>query len=489
MDFIGNIADLLWGNPLTYFILIASLLFSITTRFVQIRHFKNMLRSMFRGKSSDEGISPFQAFTLALSGRVGTGNIAGVATAIALGGPGAVFWMWIMAFFGAATVFVESTLAQIYKEKKDGQFRGGPAFYIEKGTGFRWFGVLFAIATIIAVGVFDAGLQANTIALGFENAFGTSRIITAVFLVGILGFIIIGGIKRIAHVAQIVVPFMAAGYIIVALIIMIMNIDLVPTIFTLIFKSAFALDSTFGGLIGAAIAWGVRRGIYSNEAGMGTGAHAAAAAEVDHPVEQGLVQSFSVYIDTIIVCSVTAFIILVSGIYNVQDSSGEYVVNYAGDVEDSAFTQLSVDHVLPGFGGPFLAVALLFFAFTTIMAFYYMAETNITYLMGDKNAKWPINIMKIVMLAAVFITCFRTSEAAWIMVDFSLGIMTWMNMVALVLLYKPVMAVLKDYEQQLKTGNKLTFNPFKLGIKNAHYWESRVTDAEEEEISEGKDIS
>lgn len=474
MDFIGKIADLLWGNPLTYFILIGSLLFTIMTRFVQVRHFKNMLRTMFRGKSSDAGISPFQAFTLALSGRVGTGNIAGVATAIALGGPGAVFWMWLMAFLGAATVFVESTLAQMYKVKKDGQFRGGPAFYIEKGTGLRWFGVLFAIATIVAVGVFDAGLQANTIALGFENAFGTNRLVTGIFLVVVLGIIIVGGTKRIANVAQVVVPFMAAGYIIVALIIMIMNIHVVPEVFALIFKSAFALDSTFGGLIGAAIAWGVRRGIYSNEAGMGTGAHAAAAAEVDHPVEQGLVQSFSVYIDTIIVCSVTAFIILISGVYNVQDPSGEYVVNYAGEVEDSSFTQLSVDNVLPGFGAPFLAIALFFFAFTTIMAFYYMAETNIAYLMKNKNSKWPINFMKFVMLAAVFITCFRTSEAAWIMVDFSLGIMTWMNMIALVLLFKPVMAALKDYEQQLLTGSKLTFNPLKLGIKNADYWENEI---------------
>ncbi len=489
MDVISYIADLLWGNPLTYFILIGSLLFTTFTRFVQVRHFKNMLRTMFRGKSSDAGISPFQAFTLALSGRVGTGNIAGVATAIALGGPGAVFWMWLMAFFGAATVFVESTLAQIYKTKKDGQFRGGPAFYIEKGTGLRWFGILFAIATIIAVGVFDAGLQANTIALGFENAFGMNRLITGIILVGILGFIIIGGTKRIAYVAQVVVPFMAAGYIVVALIIMILNVDLVPSVFALIFKSAFALDSTFGGLIGAAIAWGVRRGIYSNEAGMGTGAHAAAAAEVDHPVEQGLVQSFSVYIDTIIVCSVTAFIILVSGIYNVQDSNGEYVVNHAGEVEDSSFTQLSVDHVLPGFGSPFLAIALFFFAFTTIMAFYYMAETNITYLMKDKETKLPINIMKFVMLSAVFITCFRTSEAAWIMVDFSLGIMTWMNMIALVLLFKPVMAALKDYVQQLKTGKPLLFNPLKVGIKNADYWEDEIKRKENDILPDEKEIS
>ncbi|MGM8212509.1 alanine/glycine:cation symporter family protein [Virgibacillus sp. W0430] len=483
MELISKITDLLWASPLTYFILIGSLIFSIMTRFTQVRHFKNMVRTMFRGKSSESGISPFQAFTLALSGRVGTGNIAGVATAIALGGPGAVFWMWIVAIFGAATVFVESTLSQIYKVKVDGQFRGGPAYYIEKGTGLRWFGVLFAIATIMAVGIFDAGLQANTIALGFENAFGMNRIVTGVILVLILGFIIIGGIKRIAHVAQVVVPFMAVAYIITALIIMIVNIDAVPAVFGLIFKSAFALDSTFGGLVGAAIAWGVRRGIYSNEAGMGTGAHASAAAEVDHPVEQGLVQSFSVYIDTIIVCSVTAFIILVSGIYNVQDDNGNYIVNQAGEVEDSSFTQLSVDSILPGFGSPFIAIALLFFAFTTIMAFYYMAETNVVYLMKNRNTKWPMAALKVVMLASVFITCLRTSDAAWILVDFGLGIMTWMNMIALVLLFRPVMSALKDYEAQIKTGKKLTFNPQKLGIKNATFWEDEQERNEQKKIS------
>lgn len=441
-----------------------------------------MIKTMFKGKSSESGISPFQAFTLALSGRVGTGNIAGVATAIALGGPGAVFWMWLVAIFGAATVFVESTLSQIYKEKINGQFRGGPAYYIEKGTGLRWFGVLFAISTILAVGIFDAGLQANTIALSFENAFGLDRIVTGIILVILLGIIIIGGIKRIAQVAQIVVPFMAVAYMITAIIIMILNMDAVPAVFGLIFKSAFAIDSTFGGLVGAAISWGVRRGIYSNEAAMGTGAHAAAAAEVDHPVEQGLVQSFSVYIDTIIVCSVTAFIILVSGVYNVQDSEGNDVVNYAGDVEDSSFTQLSVDHMIPGFGSPFIAIALLFFAFTTIMAFYYMAETNVVYLMRNKNTKWPMAALKIVMLASVFITTLRTSDAAWVMVDFGLGIMTWLNMIALVLLFKPAMSALKDYEAQLKTGEKLSFDPLKLGIKNATYWEENKSDKKDEKI-------
>lgn len=483
MEWIATITDLLWASPLVYVMIIGSLIFTIFTRFVQFRHFKNMIRIMFYGKASETGISPFQALTLALSGRVGTGNIAGVATAIAFGGPGAVFWMWLIALFGAATVFVESTLSQIYKVKVGGQYRGGPAYYIEKGIGFRWYGVIFAIATIIAVGVFDSGLQANTIALSFENAFGINRAVTGIFLAALLGFIIIGGVKRISSVAQVVVPFMAIGYLLVALIIMILNIDAVPAVFALIFKSAFAFDATFGGIIGAAIAYGVRRGIYSNEAGMGTGAHASAAAEVNHPVEQGLVQAFSVYIDTLVVCSITAFIILTSGIYNVQDSEGNYIVQHAGEVESSSFTQLSVDHVLPGFGSPFVAIAILFFAFTTIMAFYYMAETNVVYLMKGKNPKWPLTILKIVMMASVFITCLRTSDAAWLMVDFGLGIMTWLNMIALFLLIKPTLIALKDYDAQLSAGGKLSFDPVKLGIKNATFWEKKNATIETEKVS------
>lgn len=483
MEFISLITELLWASPLIYFMIIGSLIFTVVTRFVQFRHLKNMIRIMFQGKSSDTGISSFQAFTLALSGRVGTGNIAGVATAIALGGPGAVFWMWIIALFGAATVFIESTLSQIYKVKVGGEYRGGPAYYIEKGTGLKWYGIIFALSLIVGVALFDSGLQANTIALGFENAFGMSRILTGIILAALLGIIIIGGTKRIANVAQYVVPFMAAAYIIVALIMMFMNLEAVPAVFGLIFSSAFGLDSTFGGIIGAAIAYGVRRGIYSNEAGMGTGAHAAAAAEVNHPVEQGLVQAFSVYIDTLIVCSVTAFIILGSGVYNVEDGNGNYIMNNAGDVEHSSFTQLSVDAVMPGFGSPFVAIALFFFAFTTIMAFYYMAETNVIYLMRNNIRKWPITLLKVVMLTSVFLTCLRTSDTAWLMVDFGLGIMTWLNMVALFLLIKPALTALKDYDAQLKEGKMLTFNPRKLGIKNATYWEDKNEEKQEEKIS------
>lgn len=216
---------------------------------------------------------------------------------------------------------------------------------------------------------------------------------------------------------------------------------------------------------------------------MGTGAHASAAAEVNHPVEQGLVQAFSVYIDTLVVCSITAFIILTSGIYNVQDSEGNYIVQHAGEVESSSFTQLSVDHVLPGFGSPFVAIAILFFAFTTIMAFYYMAETNVVYLMKGKNPKWPLTILKIVMMASVFITCLRTSDAAWLMVDFGLGIMTWLNMIALFLLIKPTLIALKDYDAQLSAGGKLSFDPVKLGIKNATFWEKKNATIETEKVS------
>lgn len=482
LDFINGINDLLWSSSLVYIILFVGVMFTVLTRFSQVRHFKNMLHAMFRKRSSEAGITPFQAFTLALSGRIGTGNIAGVATAIALGGPGAVFWMWVTATLGAATVFAESTLAQIFKVKKDGQFRGGPAYYIEKGTGMRWIGILFAISMIIALCIFDAGLQANTIALSLENAFGMNRIGTGVVIVALLGFIIMGGVRRIANFAQIVVPFMAVAYLLVAVVIMIMNISAVPEVFALIVNSAFAFDSTFGGLIGAAVAWGVRRGIYSNEAGMGTGAHAAAAAEVDHPVEQGLVQAFSVYIDSLIVCSITAFIILISGMYSVKDAAGNFIINNVGQAEDSSFAQLAVDHALPGFGSPFIAVSLFFFAFTTIMAFYYMAETNIAYLMRDRDQRWPLRIVKSMFLISVFFTSQWTSDAAWTMVDFGLGIMTWINILVLIFLVKPVLAALRDYEQQIKTGHKLTFNPIKLGIKNADYWEKEYKDAEDKSV-------
>jgi alanine or glycine:cation symporter, AGCS family len=468
---IGWINGILWSSPMIYGALGVGLLFSILTRFLQVRHIKDMFKLMFKGKSSDAGVSSFQALSLALSGRVGTGNIAGTATAIAFGGPGAVFWMWMIAFIGASSAFIESTLAQIYKEKQDGEYRGGPAYYIEKGIGWKWYAVLFACSALLAVGLLMPGIQSNSIALAVENAFGLSKSITAIIIVALVGAIIFGGVKRIAKVAAYVVPFMAVGYVLLSLIIIGMNITELPAVFGLIFRSAFALDSAFGGMIGMAIAWGVKRGIYSNEAGQGTGPHAAAAAEVSHPAKQGLVQSASVYIDTLLVCSATAFMILFTGMYNTQAADGTFVVNNLGDIAAGpAYTQAAIETVMPGFGAAFVAVALFFFAFTTIMAYYYIAETNIAYLTKGKNSKPAMLILKIALLVTTYYGAVKSADLAWALGDAGLGLMVWLNMIAILILAKPALATFKDYEEQKKQGLDPVFNPVKLGIKNADYW-------------------
>jgi alanine or glycine:cation symporter, AGCS family len=486
--FVGDAVAILWSQPMIYFCLGVGLLFSILTRFLQVRHFKEMIKLMMEGKSSKAGVSSFQALAIALSGRVGTGNIAGTATAIGFGGPGAVFWMWMIAFIGASSAFVESALAQVYKVKQEGEYRGGPAYYIEKGIGWKWYGIIFAISALAAMALLMPGIQSNSIAAGLDNAFNVNPSITGIFLVLILGAIIFGGVKRIANVAQYVVPFMAIGYVLVALIIVAYHIPEIPEVLSLIFRSAFSFDSAFGGIVGSAIMWGVKRGIYSNEAGQGTGAHPAAAAEVSHPAKQGLVQAFSVYIDTWLVCTATAFMILFTGMYNVQNEADKsfIVENIPGVEAGTAFTQEAIESVLPGFGSGFVAVSLFFFAFTTIMAYYYIAETNIAYLMRGRNNKIPMFLLKIVMLGTTYYGAVKTADLAWALGDMGLGIMVWLNLIAILILAKPALRVLKDYEEQKKAGLDPIFDSTKLGIKNAEYWEGGYKESEgnvEEKVS------
>lgn len=477
-EFVGRLNGILWHDYFIYTILGVGLLFSILTRFVQVRHIKDMFVLMFKGKSSEAGVSSFQALSIALAGRVGTGNIAGVATAIAFGGPGAVFWMWTIAFIGSASAFIESTLAQIYKVKQDGQYRGGPAYYIEKGMGVKWFAYLFAFAALIAMAILMPGVQSQSIATAMDNAFNISPWITGGVVVVLLAFIIFGGVKRIATAAQFIVPFMALAYILVSLVIVLINITEVPAVISLIVKSAFAIDSAFGGIVGMAIAWGVKRGIYSNEAGQGTGAHPAAAAEVSHPAKQGLVQAASVYIDTLLVCSATAFMILFTGMYNTYEERGDtlgestYIVeNVSGIEHGPGYTQEAIDDVFPGFGSAFVAIALFFFAFTTIMAYYYIAETNVAYLLKNKSGPIWMFLVKIILLAATMYGAVQTAELAWALGDVGLGIMVWLNVIAILILVKPALITLRDYERQKKQGLDPVFDPKALGIKNADFWE------------------
>lgn len=483
---VGWLNDILWSTPVIYICLGVGLLFSILTRFLQVRHIKEMFVLMFKGKSSKAGISSFQAMSVALSGRVGTGNIAGTATAIAFGGPGAVFWMWMIAFIGASSAFVESTLAQIYKVKQDGQYRGGPAYYIEKGIGWKWFAVIFAVSALLAMALLMPGIQSNSIATGLDNAFGISPTATGIGLVVIIGLIIFGGVKRIANVAQFVVPFMALAYIVIALFIMAVNITELPAVISLIFRSAFSVDATFGGIIGLAISWGVKRGIFSNEAGQGTGPHAAAAAEVSHPAKQGLVQASSVYIDTLLVCSATAFMILFTGMYNVVDADEKVLYSGSGMSEIAAgpgYTQAAIETALPGFGASFVGIALFFFAFTTIMAYYYIAETNIAYLVRGKDSKIPMFFLKIVLLATTYYGAVKTADLAWALGDVGLGLMVWLNLIAILILAKPALRALKDYEEQKLQGLDPVFDPVKLGIKNADYWTNEYNKDDEKQSS------
>ena len=493
-EFVNFLNGIIWSPALIYLCLGAGLFFSLRTRFMQVRHFSEMWRLLMSGKSSDKGISSFQALAVSLSGRVGAGNIAGVAAAIGFGGPGAVFWMWVVAFFGAATAYIESTLGQIYKEEHEGRYRGGPAYYIEKAMGQKWYAWTFAIATIIATGVLLPMVQSNTIGSAIEQAFGATatvdtalgvisyvKLYTATGIVMLLGFIIFGGVRRIANFTQVVVPFMALAYIIIAVVIIGLNIDRLPDVFMMILGDAFTPMAGFG----AAIGWGVKRGVYSNEAGQGTGPHAAAAAEVDHPAQQGMVQAFSVYIDTLFVCSATAFMIIITGNYNVHGAGDSFIVqNIAADVAANSplYTQMAVDSVFAGVGKPFIALALFFFAFTTILAYYFIAENNIYYIKRTLKIPGAIFLLKVVIMSATFYGTVKAADIAWGMGDIGVGIMAWLNIIGILIIFfmsKPALKALKDYERQQKEGvKKYTFDPVKLGIKNAALWEKKLKDEE-----------
>ena len=485
-NIVNAVNNVVWSNWLVYLCLGAGIYFSLRTKFSQIRNLKEMVHLLFAGEKSEEGISSFQGFCTALAGRIGTGNIAGVATAIAWGGPGALFWMWAIAFLGAGSAFAESTLGQLYKEKHDGQYCGGPAYYIEKGFGKKgWakaYGMLFAIVTVISIGVLLPGVQSNSIAAAVNNAFGVNVTMTGIALVILVGVVIFGGIKRIGSAAEFIVPFMGGAYILMAVIIIIVNIGYLPHVIALIFKSAFRAEPTFAGIIGSTIAWGVKRGVYSNEAGQGTGPQASSAAEVSHPAKQGFVQAFSVYVDTLFVCSATGFMILMTDNYTTFNADGSVLYNagtaYTVDQIGPAYTQGAVNTLINGFGAAFVAIALFFFAFTTLMAYYYIAEVNVNYIIKRLTGKGNVmatHVLKVVLLGMTFYGAVKTSDLAWAMGDIGVGLMAWLNIIAILALSNIAMKCFKDYERQLKEGKAsedITFDPVSLGIKNADFWEN-----------------
>lgn len=502
LDFLGTLNGYIWSPPLVFLCLGVGVFFTLRSRFVQIRQIPAMLRQLVSGQKSESGVSSFQALAMSLAGRVGTGNIAGVATAIAFGGPGAMFWMWMMAFLGAATSFVESTLGQIYKTRDQltGEYRGGPAYYFSRALAHTQFagvgkvyGAIFAAVTVIACGLLMPMVQSNSMAVAMSDAWGVQTWVVAVGIVIVLAFVIIGGVKRIATFASVVVPFMAALYILAALVIMAVNAAKVPEVLGLIMASAFNLESGVGAAIGAAIMWGVKRGIYSNEAGQGTGPHAAAAAEVSHPAKQGLVQAFAVYVDTLFVCTATGFLILSTGAYRIfdGDDTSAAVLRDGGALPEGvtvgpAYAQQGFDTVFGGAGASFIAISLAFFCFTTIIAYYYMAETNLRFLLG-RAATTIIPVLKtglgraltmalqVLILVSVTIGAVSTAEEAWAMGDIGVGLMAWLNVLGILVLQGAAFKALRDFESQQSQGLDPTFDPTRLGIVGATFWETPRT--------------
>ena len=420
-------------------LIFAGLYFTIGTRFVQVRHLGDMVRSLFAAKAgTGKGISSFEAFCMALSGRIGTGNIVGVATAIVIGGPGAVFWMWFIAFFGAATAFMESTLAQKYKFHHETGFRGGPFSYIEAGLKQKWLGVAFAIAAILGYGLCLTTVQANGLGSAMSNAFGVDPLWIGLALAGVLGLVIFGGLKSISRVSAIITPFMALGYIIIALIVICCNLSAVPGVFATIFREAFGLGAAGGGIIGTTIMMGVKRGLFSNEAGQGGGAIVSASADVAHPVRQGFAQSFSVYVDTLFVCTATALMILIAAPEGLGD-------NYAG------YTQSAIDTIFPGFGSTFVSIAMIFFVYTTIMAYYFYSESSLMYLMrrhsGSKREKWLVVLLRLAIMTMTVLGTVYQAQTVWNLGDIGVGLQAWINVIVLILLSREGFRMLREFEK------------------------------------------
>ena len=476
LNFSATLDGFFWGQIMIYLCLGAGIYFSVLMKFPQLRLIKDMVKLLLGGKASETGVSSFQGFAMALGGRVGTGNITGVASAIFFGGPGAVFWMWAIAFLGAGSAYIESALAQVWKEEIHGEYRGGPAYYIEKGLKSRPLGIAFAILTIISCGIMLPGIQTNAFAQAGKLSFGIETWVIGLIYTALTAWVIFGGGRRIAKVAGMIVPFMAIAYILLALVILAVNFGKIGEVFGLIFSSAFNMNAVYGAVFGQAIAWGVKRGIFSNEAGQGTGAQAAGAAEVSHPAKQGLVQAFSVYVDTLFVCTATAVMILSTGAFNVVNEAGGFITENLPGVEKSNFTQEAVNSFIPGIGGGFVAVALFFFTLTTVFAYAFYTDSSIGYIFkkNQNGAGYKYSIMgsRFLLTAMVFVGAVSSVDVVWNLGSAAVGAMAWFNVIVIIFLTKPGLATLKDYEAQKKLGLDPIFVPSRIGIKGAELWDT-----------------
>ncbi|WP_124054963.1 alanine/glycine:cation symporter family protein [Arcanobacterium ihumii] len=467
--FFGSISDFIYTYILIALLLCAGIYFTIRTRAVQFTNFGQMVRTVFSSRESrDGGISSFQAFAIGLASRVGTGNIAGVAIALVLGGPGAVFWMWIVALLGMATAFIEATMAQLFKVRwYDGTFRGGPAFYIQRGLGSRKWGFAFAIFLVFSFGISYEMVQANTIAATLNDHYNVNPWVTAAFLFVLTGIVVFGGLKRVAKVTEWMAPVMALVYVAIALMVIVMNLDNILPIFKLIFASAFGLEQglagTAGGLV-AAMLNGTRRGLFSNEAGEGSAPNAASTAQVSHPVKQGYIQAMGVFVDTILVCSATAFIIL--------NSLGQvYKPGEETAVDGASLTIAAASYELGEWIVPIMVILILVFCYSSIIGNFAYAEINIDFM--TKGKKWGSKVLGVIVVASVVIGSVSSLNAVWNFADITMAGMAMINLVAIVLLGKWVFGALKDYREDPERPFVATNNPNMPGELPTDIWVER----------------
>ena len=467
-NILTNINDVMYTYVLIILLIVAGLYFTIRTKGAQFRLFGDGIKSMLDKADNKEGekaVSSFQALMISTASRVGTGNIAGIATAIATGGPGAVFWMWLMAIIGGASAFIESTLAQIYKVKQeDGQYRGGPSYYMERALGKRWMGILFSILLIICFAYGFNGLQAFNMSSSLEYyiddyANTPYPMIVGIVLAALTAFVIWGGAHRIGFISSVLVPIMATLYIGIGLVTMIMNIDQLPAVFKLIFESAFDFKAMAGGFAGSAIVIGIKRGLFSNEAGMGSAPNASASADVDHPVKQGLVQVISVFIDTILICSSTAMMLFVSGVQGIPK-----------ELDGIPFVQAAIRANVGEWGIHFITFSIYAFAFSSVIGNYFYAESNILFI---KDSKLLLNIFRFTCVIAVFLGAQADFSMVWNIADITMGLMAVVNIIAIFLLGKVAFKALKDYEEQKKAGKNPIFYEENIGLTGTVWTKER----------------
>ncbi|MFL0579010.1 alanine/glycine:cation symporter family protein [Dietzia sp. 179-F 9C3 NHS] len=482
-EFVASVNDVYWYLVIALLV-IAGLWFSLTTLIVQIRMFPEMLKTIAEKPSEIEegkkGISAFRAFTVSAASRVGTGNVAGVAIAITVGGPGAVFWMWLLAIVGGATAFVESTLAQLYKVRGKDSYVGGPAYYIRDGLGWKPVAVAFAVIITVTYGFVFNAVQANSISQSVRNQFSLGEgtgpgLAIGLILAVIVGAVIFGGIRRLSAVTEIIVPLMAMAYVVVALIVVAINISEVPEMISLIVGHALGLREVAGAALGAAIMQGMRRGLFSNEAGMGSVPNAAATASVSHPVKQGLVQALGVYFDTLIVCSATAFIILLAN------------PEFGGDREGITLTQDSLAGQVGAWGVPFLTVVIFFLAFSSILGNSYYSEANITFLRESKAA---LTVFRSLVLLAVIGGCLGSVDLIWNLADLFMGFMATINLIAIIPLGGLAVALLRHYLQQKARGHNPVFHRDDLPrARNVSAWDGSDPMTHQHVADEARDVS